>query len=74
VSAAAVYLALWLLPEPVTKFLAAGLTLALLAWLPVHTLWELMDGWAQLVHDLDRATTYEQIEEASERFSPRHPR
>ncbi len=44
VSAAAVYFALWLLPEPVTKFLAAGLTLALLAWLPVHTLWDLMDG------------------------------
>jgi hypothetical protein len=69
VGAASVYLALWLLPEPVTKFLAAGLTLALLAWLPVHTLWELMDGWAQFVHDVDRATTYEEIEEASERFS-----
>jgi hypothetical protein len=69
VSAAAVYFALWLLPEPVTKFLAAGLTLALLAWLPVHTLWELMDGWAQFVHEVDRATTYEQIEEASKRFS-----
>jgi hypothetical protein len=28
-----------------------------------------MDGWAQLVHEVDRATSYEQIEEASGRFS-----
>lgn len=69
VGAASVYLALWLLPEPATKFLAASLTLAMLAWLPVHTLWELMDGWAQFVHEVDRATTYGEIKEASERFS-----
>jgi hypothetical protein len=65
----AFYLLLWLLPEPVSKALAASLTLALLAWLPVHTVWSLMDGWARLVHEVDRATRYEQIEEASERFS-----
>lgn len=62
------YLLLWMLPEPVSKALAASLTVALLAWLPVHTLWSLMDGWARLVHEVDRATSYEQIEEASERF------
>ena len=27
-----------------------------------------MDGWAQLVHEVDRAASYEQIEQASERF------
>jgi hypothetical protein len=63
------YLLLWLLPEPASKVLAAGLTVALLAWLPVHTLWSLMDGWGQLVHEVDVATRYEQIEEASEKFS-----
>jgi hypothetical protein len=63
------YLLLWLLPEPTSKLLAASLTLALLAWLPVHTLWSLMDGWAQLVHEVDRATSWEQMEQASERFS-----
>ncbi|MFL5346782.1 MAG: hypothetical protein ACJ8AT_18530 [Hyalangium sp.] len=62
------YLLLWLLPEPTSKLLAAGLTVALLAWLPVHTLWSLMDEWGQLVHDVDRATRYEQIEQASEKF------
>lgn len=69
VCTAFVYMTLWLLPEPASKLLAASLTLAMLAWLPVHTLWSLMDGWAQLVHEADRATTYEEIEEASERFS-----
>jgi len=62
------YLLLWLLPEPVSKALAASLTLALLAWLPAHTLWSLMDGWAALVHEVDRANSYAQIEQAAERF------
>ncbi|WP_224250087.1 SitA5 family polymorphic toxin [Hyalangium gracile] len=63
------YLLLWLLPEPVSKAVAASLTLALLAWLPVHSVWSLMDGWGLMVHEVDRATSYEQIEEASGRFS-----
>ncbi|SEL65937.1 hypothetical protein SAMN05444354_107259 [Stigmatella aurantiaca] len=63
------YLTLWLLPEPASKLLAASLTVALLAWLPVATLWELMDGWARLVHEVDRATTFAQVQAASERFS-----
>jgi len=69
VCTAFVYMMLWMLPEPATKLLAAGLTLAMLAWLPAHTLWSLLDGWARLVHEADRATSYEQLEEASERFS-----
>jgi hypothetical protein len=64
-----VYLTLWLLPEPVSKLVAAGLTLALLAWLPVSTLWGLMDGWGRLVHEVDRATSFEQVEEAGAKFS-----
>jgi hypothetical protein len=69
VCTAFVYLTLWLLPEPASKLLAAGLTLAMLAWLPVHTLWSLMDGWARLAHEADRATSFEALENASERFS-----
>ena len=66
---AGLYLTLWLLPEPTTKLLAAGMTLALLAWLPAATLSELMDGWARLMHEVDRATSFAQVQEASERFS-----
>nr|WP_224249077.1 hypothetical protein [Hyalangium gracile] len=62
------YLLLWLLPEPVSKVLAASLTVALLAWLPVQAVWSLMDGWGALVQEVDRATSYAQIEQASERF------
>ncbi|WP_224244620.1 SitA5 family polymorphic toxin [Hyalangium gracile] len=63
------YLLLWLLPEPASKALAAALTMTLLAWLPVHTLWSLMEGWARLVHEVDRSTRFEQLEVASQRFS-----
>jgi len=66
---AGLYLTMWLLPEPTTKLLAAGMTLALLAWLPAATLWELMDGWARLMNEVDRATSFAQVQEASERFS-----
>jgi hypothetical protein len=62
------YLLLWLLPEPVSKVLAASLTVAMLAWLPVQAVWSLMDGWGALVQEVDRATSYAQIEQASERF------
>jgi hypothetical protein len=62
------YLLLWLLPEPVSKALAASLTVALLAWIPAKMLWSLMDGWAALVHEVDRATSYEQMEQAAARF------
>jgi hypothetical protein len=63
------YLTLWLLPEPVSKALAAGMTAALLAWLPVRTLWSLMDGWGRLAYEVDRATSFEQVEAAGARFS-----
>lgn len=66
---AGLYLTLWLLPEPASKLLAAGMTLALLSWLPAATLWELMDGWARLMHEVDRASSFAQVQEASERFS-----
>ncbi|KFA92931.1 hypothetical protein [Archangium violaceum] len=55
--AAGLYLALWLLPEPTTKLLAAGLSVMLLAWLGVDALWGLMDGWASMAHAAHEATT-----------------
>jgi hypothetical protein len=68
-SAAAVYLAMWLIPEPLSKGLAAGLTVALIAWLGVETVWSLMDGWAQLVYEADRATTFAKLRTAGEKYS-----
>lgn len=44
--AVGMYLGLWLLPlpEPATKSVAAALTVLLVAWLGVDTVWGLMDG------------------------------
>jgi hypothetical protein len=42
--AAGLYLALWLLPEPSTKAVAAALSVVLLAWLGLDAMWGLMDG------------------------------
>jgi hypothetical protein len=66
---AGLYFMLWLVPEPVTKGVALLLTLGFIAWLGVDTVWSLMDGWARLVHDADRATTPEELREAGRKFA-----
>ncbi len=63
------YLALWLVPEPTTKALAAGLSVSLVAWLGVDTLWGLVDGWARLATQAHQATTFEELREAGEQFA-----
>jgi len=63
------YFMLWLVPEPLTKGVAALISIGLLAWLGAQTVWELMDGWARLVHEADRATSFEELEQAGRRFS-----
>ncbi len=66
---AMLYLMLWLVPEPLTKGVAAIMTLVFIAWLGVDTVLSLMKGWAQLVHAADRASSFEQLEEAGLKFS-----
>ena len=63
------YLALWLVPEPTTKALAATLTVILMSWLGADTLWGLMEGWARLAHRAEEATTFEQLREAGEQYA-----
>jgi hypothetical protein len=63
------YLALWLMPEPTTKLLAAGLSVVLVAWLGVDTLWGLMDGWASMATLAHEATTFDELREAGEGFA-----
>ncbi|HZH14927.1 MAG TPA: hypothetical protein VE057_11290 [Archangium sp.] len=63
------YLALWLVPEPTTKLLAAGLSVVLVAWLGVDTLWGLMDGWASMATRAHEATTFAELREAGEDFA-----
>jgi hypothetical protein len=68
-SAAVLYFTLWLLPEPLTKGVAALISIGLLAWLGAQTVWELLEGWGRLVHEADRATTLEELREAGRRYS-----
>jgi hypothetical protein len=63
------YLTSWLVPEPTTKLLAAGLTVILVAWLGVDTLWGLLDGWALLTTRAHEATTFAELREAGEQFA-----
>jgi hypothetical protein len=68
-SAAVLYFMLWLVPEPLTKGVAALISLGLLAWLGAQTLWELVEGWGRLAHAADRATTFEELEQAGRGYS-----
>ncbi|HEX8434183.1 AHH domain-containing protein [Archangium sp.] len=68
VSAMALYMMLWVLPEPVSKGLAATLTAGLIAYLGVDTVWSLMRGWMRLVDEVDHATSFAELREAGERF------
>jgi hypothetical protein len=64
----AVYLMMWLLPEPVSKVLAAALSVGLIAWLGASTVWKLMDGWAVLAREVDGAYSVAQLRAAGEKF------
>src|SRR5690606_3794405 len=61
VSAGTVYFMLWVLPEPVTKLAATGLTLGLVGYLGLETVGGLMGGWVRLVEEVDGATTFEEL-------------
>ncbi|KFE67633.1 hypothetical protein [Hyalangium minutum] len=64
----AIYLAMWMLPEPVSKVLAASLTVGLIAWLGGSTVWNLMDGWVVLVKEVDGASSVTQVRAAGEKY------
>lgn len=68
VSVAAMYMMLWLLPEPVSKGVAAIITACLIAYLGVDTVWSLARGWMRLVDEADRATGFAELRAAGQRF------
>jgi hypothetical protein len=61
-------LVLLALPEPITKFVAAWATAALVLWVGASTLYNLVAGWFQLMEEVKTATTFEEIREAGEKF------
>ncbi|WP_052518106.1 hypothetical protein [Archangium violaceum] len=64
----ALYCAMWLVPEPTTKALAAGMTLLLIGYLGLGTMYGLMDGWARMADAAHHATTFEELRAAGAQF------
>jgi len=64
----ALYCMLWLVPEPTTKLVAASLTVLLMGFLGLKTVYDLMNGWALLADTAYHATTYEELRAAGARF------
>nr|AYM52977.1 lipoprotein [Myxococcus fulvus] len=62
------YMVLWSVPEPVSKGLAAVMTATAIVYLGVDTFWTLIEGFKRLVEDADRATTFDELREAGERY------
>nr|WP_239014947.1 hypothetical protein [Archangium violaceum] len=64
----ALYCMMWVVPEPTTKALAAGLTVLLVGYLGLETVYGLMDGWARMADTAHHASTFEELRAAGGDF------
>ncbi|MGZ3460495.1 MAG: SitA5 family polymorphic toxin, partial [Archangium sp.] len=64
----ALYCMMWVVPEPTTKAIAAGMTLLLVGYLGLNTVYGLMDGWARMADTAHHASTFEELRTAGEEF------
>ncbi len=62
------YAILLALPEPLSKGVAALLTVGAMAYLGWDTVWRLIDGWLVLMKEVDQATTFEALSASGEKF------
>ncbi|OJH39596.1 hypothetical protein [Cystobacter ferrugineus] len=62
------YMLLLTVPEPVSKGIAAVMTVTLISYVGVDTFWGLLLGFKRLVLEADRATTFQELREAGERY------
>ncbi|SET31940.1 restriction endonuclease fold toxin 5 domain-containing protein [Stigmatella erecta] len=62
------YAILLTLPEPVSKGIAALMTVGAMAYMGWDTVWRLMDGWLVLMKEVDQATTFDGISASGEKF------
>jgi hypothetical protein len=62
------YATLLSLPEPVSKGIAALLTLGAVGYLGWDTVWRLVDGWLVLMEEVDHSTTFDDIHASGEKF------
>jgi hypothetical protein len=64
----ALYCMLWVVPEPSTKALAATLTVILVGWLGLDTVWGLMDGYSRMAVAAHEASTFAELRAAGMDF------
>jgi len=65
----AIYFGLWLVPDPVlSKGIAATLTVVLIGYLGWDTVWSLVQGWRVLATEVEAATTFDEIQDAGEKY------
>src|SRR5215217_9636672 len=62
------YCILLAVPEPFSKGVAAVMTASLIAYVGVDTFWTLIVGFKGLVEEAERATTFDELREAGERY------
>ncbi|WP_395857034.1 hypothetical protein [Cystobacter fuscus] len=64
----ALYCMMWVVPEPTSKALAAGMTLLLMGYVGLETMYGLMNGWARMADTAHHATTFEELRAAGKEF------
>jgi len=62
------FMAMLAFPEPITKLILTGLTLAAVAYVGWDTIFGIRNGWKALKADCDSATTFADLRAAGERF------
>lgn len=62
------YMALLLLPEPISKTVVLALTLYMVSYLGWDTFWSIIRGWRELSAEAERAQTFAELSAAGERF------
>ncbi|MET0400773.1 MAG: hypothetical protein ABW123_00165, partial [Cystobacter sp.] len=67
-TALSTYLLTLMLPEPVTKGLAAVLTVTLVAYLGLGPVWSMVQAGWRMLHDCEQATTTREVKQAGHRF------
>jgi hypothetical protein len=68
VSAMAMYLMLLILPEPISKVIAATITVFLIGYLGLDPLLKLKEAWIRLVDETDQAGDFQELREIGNRF------
>jgi hypothetical protein len=67
-AAMAMYMMLWVAPEPFSKGLAAALTIWLIGYFGFDSLWKLAKAWRTLVDEADAALNFDALRAAGNRF------